>query len=123
VSKHLRLPDIALTRYPSAYRASLWVWASPLLRRLAEVVRRPNRVRHPTDWSFTSCCSPPRVTTAQLQSVTSRRAYAWRGLSPLWSCALSGAHRGRENRLSSVPPPSEPDVRISRIRLSDWWFT
>ncbi len=26
--------------------------------------------------------------------------------------------RGSENRLSSVPPPSEPDRRISRIRLS-----
>ena len=22
----------------------------------------------------------------------------------------------------SVPPPSEPDVRGSRIRLSSWWF-
>jgi hypothetical protein len=26
--------------------------------------------------------------------------------------------RGREDRLNSVPPPSEPDGRISRIRLS-----
>jgi hypothetical protein len=26
--------------------------------------------------------------------------------------------RGREMRLGSHPPPSEPDVRISRIRLS-----
>jgi hypothetical protein len=31
--------------------------------------------------------------------------------------------RGREDRLSSIPPPSEPDRRISRIRLSSWWFT
>ena len=23
----------------------------------------------------------------------------------------------------SAPPPSEPDVRVSRIRLSGWWFT
>jgi len=30
--------------------------------------------------------------------------------------------RGRENRLNSVPPPSEPDRRISRIRLSSRWF-
>jgi hypothetical protein len=30
--------------------------------------------------------------------------------------------RGRENRLNSVPPPSEPDRRISRIRLSSGWF-
>jgi hypothetical protein len=28
--------------------------------------------------------------------------------------------RGRE--FLSVPPPSEPDVRISRIRLSGWWY-
>jgi hypothetical protein len=28
--------------------------------------------------------------------------------------------RGRENRLRSAPPPSEPDRRISRIRLSRW---
>jgi hypothetical protein len=30
--------------------------------------------------------------------------------------------RGRENRLNSNPPPSEPDGRISRIRLSSWWY-
>ena len=29
--------------------------------------------------------------------------------------------RGREDL--SVPPPSEPDVRISRIRLSSQWFS
>jgi hypothetical protein len=32
------------------------------------------------------------------------------------------AYRGREGRLVSVPPPSEPDWRISRIRLSGRWF-
>ena len=31
-------------------------------------------------------------------------------------------HRGRKNRLIPAPPPSEPDLRISRIRLSSWWF-
>jgi hypothetical protein len=31
-------------------------------------------------------------------------------------------YRGREGQLVSVPPPSEPDWRISRIRLSSWWF-
>jgi hypothetical protein len=38
--------------------------------------------------------------------------------------APKGRHndRGRENRLNSVPPPSEPDGRISRIRLSSRWF-
>ena len=29
---------------------------------------QPNRVRSPTDWSFTSCCSPPRLATTQLQA-------------------------------------------------------
>ncbi len=29
--------------------------------------------------------------------------------------------RGGEKRLNSNPPPSEPDRRVSRIRLSSWW--
>jgi len=29
--------------------------------------------------------------------------------------------RGREAGISAGPPPSEPDVRISRIRLSGQW--
>ena len=44
--------------------------ASPLASRLA-TSHRPNRVRSPTDWPFTSCCFPPRLATTQLQSVTS----------------------------------------------------
>ena len=32
--------------------------------------------------------------------------------------AVESADRGRGDRLSSVPPPSEPYVRFSRIRLS-----
>ncbi len=32
---------------------------------------RPNRVSYRTDEWFTSCCSPPRVATTQLQSITS----------------------------------------------------
>jgi hypothetical protein len=32
------------------------------------------------------------------------------------------ADRGRKDRLNSVPPPSEPCKRISRTRLSSWWF-
>ena len=48
---------------------SMWVQASPLGDRLAGGTR-PKRVRYPTDWSFTSCCSPPRLAATQLQSVT-----------------------------------------------------
>ena len=29
--------------------------------------------------------------------------------------------RGRKDRLSSVPPPSEPCMQISRTRLSSQW--
>ena len=58
--------------------------------RLAEYVR-PNRVRLPVDWSLASGCSPPRLTATQFPSATGRRAYAWRGLTPLRKCALAGA--------------------------------
>ena len=30
----------------------------------------PNQVRYPTDWLFTSSCSPPHLTVTQLLSVT-----------------------------------------------------
>jgi len=54
---------------------------------------RPHRVRrYPTDGSFTSSCFPPHLTVTQFLSVSRRRAYPWRGLSPLWPFALSGAH-------------------------------
>ena len=44
-------------------------WASPLGSGLA-VNGRPYRVRHPTDRSFTSGCSPPPLTRTQFPSVT-----------------------------------------------------
>ncbi len=51
------------------------VQTSPFPSRLVRNTR-PNRVRHPMDWSFTSCCSPPHLSVTQLHSVTDRRAYA-----------------------------------------------
>jgi hypothetical protein len=54
------------------------------------------------------------VTTFDYRPVT----LAWKGLPPSRSNAFAGAHRGRKDRLGSVPPPSEPYVRFSRIRLS-----
>jgi len=36
--------------------------------------------------------------------------------------SAEGLDRGRESRLGSAPPPSEPDGRVSRIRLSSRWF-
>jgi hypothetical protein len=39
-----------------------------------------------------------------------------------WILATGVFDRGRKNRLISVLPPSEPCRRISRTRLSSWWF-
>ena len=64
---------------------------SPLTSRLVGYAR-PNRVRHPTDWSFTSGCSPPRLAATQLPLVTGRRAHAWGGLAPPCVHVRSQAH-------------------------------
>jgi len=60
--------------------------ASPFTRRLAPS-HRPNRVPQRTDGPLTSCCSPPRVTTTQLQSVTSYVDLE-RTFTPPTRCAL-----------------------------------
>ena len=57
---------------------------------------RPNRVSYRTDWRFTSCCSPPRVTTTQLQLVTSYVDLE-RTFTPPTRCALRRTTAG-------VPP-------------------
>jgi len=36
--------------------------------------------------------------------------------------AITLGYRGRDSALACATPPSEPDVRISRIRLSGRWF-
>jgi len=80
---------VALSHYPSAQRASatrtplqtcrpgcLFVTVLGFANaREARQKQRPNRVRHPTDQTFTSSCSPPRLTATQLLSVTGRSAY------------------------------------------------
>ena len=46
-----------------------------------------------------------------------------RNAAPLFAeSGLRCPDRGRNSRLSSATPPSEPDLRISRIRLSGCWF-
>ena len=64
---------------PTGFFSQRELGALPLHCRFA-TSRRPNRVHFPpsrgrllTDWSFTSCCCPPRLTTTQLQSVTGLR--------------------------------------------------
>ena len=106
VSNHLRMLRLVESGHvtPSTGRtetaslrgyAQRELGASPLSGRLA-TPRRPNRVRYPTDGSFTSRCSPPCL-TADL-ALQRDRSYVrlqvtltWRGLSPLRPSALSGA--------------------------------
>ena len=82
-------------RYPSTGRTEIapprgcalrGLGASPLASRLA-TSHRPNRVPHRTDGPFTSCCSPPRVSTTQWQSVTSYVDLEWT-FTPPTRCAL-----------------------------------
>jgi hypothetical protein len=54
---------------------------------------RPNRVRHPTDQSFASGCSPPRLATTQLPSATKSRPNLGRDFHPADSTHLQ-AHIG-----------------------------
>ncbi|MCX5873114.1 MAG: hypothetical protein NTY51_07760, partial [Deltaproteobacteria bacterium] len=81
--------SLSSTGFPFAFQylfilLRTWVWASLLARKLAGNTR-PKRVRHPTDWSFTSCCSPPRFTATQLQSVTGCSVYLERTFTSLIS--------------------------------------
>src|SRR5208337_2087066 len=58
------------------------------------------------------------------QSVDGRRHAVAFGPCPereLQVCRQVAVDRGRKDRLSSVPPPSEPCMRISRTRLSSQW--
>src|SRR5260370_5278228 len=89
----------------------------------------PMSVRRPPDLPPAS--SPPRIAATQLPPACAGAGFwlsvpllaARRGLSPPSSVPCVAHHdRGRESRLGSAPPPSEPDVRISRIRLSSRWF-
>jgi len=95
--------DVALSRYPSAHRVS-HLFGSRLHHCSAgsPELAGPNRVRHyPTDESFASCCSPPRLAATQLQSATDRRTYAWRRLPLLCSVQLNvrlQAHGARASR-------------------------
>ncbi len=63
--------DADFSRYPSSRRAS-GRRRSRLRHSMAGSPDTLGRIgfRYPTDWSFTSCCSPPRLTATQLQSVT-----------------------------------------------------
>ena len=114
VSTHLTCPRRRFRTLPLSARRS------PRRRRLrlrlspagSSRHARPNRVRHPTDWSFTSGCSPPRLAATQLPLVTGRRAYAWRGLAPLCRGTIAGARA----LLSVMAPLQAHRHRASRGR-------
>ena len=94
VSNHLGASVAVLARSLSPTDPILGV-ASPFGRRLADASGRIE-FTNVTDWSFTSSCFPPRLSTAQFPSVTDVERYVWKGLSPFCSSALTGAR----------PPPS-----------------
>jgi hypothetical protein len=63
---------------------------------------------------------------AQLDSLPkSPNRAGWGSFTPAYKETRDAffPNRGRERQLDSPPPPSEPDWRISRIRLSSRWFT
>jgi len=70
------LASIPLIRFSALYSNS------PKGKCLTVIGTEGNRVRHPTDWSFTSRCFGPHLLVTPLRLITGRRAHAWRGLAP-----------------------------------------
>jgi hypothetical protein len=60
---------------------------------------RPNRVRHPTDWSFTFRCSPPPLAGTQFRSVTGPKSGPDRDFHPAGSI-----HSRSHWQRASCPP-------------------
>jgi len=100
-----------LGRNPFSTPLPAQVWASPFPSRLAEITR-PNQVRYPSDWSFTSCCSPPCLTATQLHSVTGCGTFLKRTCTSLMVCAR---RRTRAGHRACPRSPRRPDKR-QRIR-------
>jgi hypothetical protein len=108
-SNHRCPAVVAFARYPSARRL-------PRLRHCVDGSRlRPYPAGSPGTpgrnefLTLRTGRSPPAAShpasrRMQLQSVTGRRAYAWRGLSPLWPCTPAGA-------LGGVSPSRDPQQR------------
>ena len=70
------------------------------------------------DWSFASGCSPPRLSATQFPSATDSQCSVRWGLPPHCWCALSGAHRGRDDRLGRPSLRTEQaDYQHSALQL------
>ena len=85
-------PGTAFPRYPSARRAS-HIYRSGLRHSLGGSPVTPGRIEFVilrTDLSPPAALHPASWRRS-CSRVTGRRAYTWRGLSPLWSSTLSGA--------------------------------
>src|SRR5208337_154898 len=125
VSNHLCTLRLVRARYPSTDRTEIAspqgispreLGASPLASRLA-TPHRPNRVSYRTDWPFTSCCSPPRVATTQLQAITSYVDLE-RTFTPPTRCALRRTSAGVPPAVTraSCPCPPAPCAALPAIR-------
>jgi hypothetical protein len=62
-------PGVVQPVSPPAFEVGCWSGLGFAQSQQARRRERPYRVRHPTVRASTSCCSPPRLTTTQLQSV------------------------------------------------------
>ncbi len=86
---------------------------------------RPNRVRHPPDYSFTSGCFPPLLTETQLPSVTGLQTIPRQGLPPCWLDALGSArvrHSGAALVLWSAALPCRFGSLECGSPLPLWFF-
>ena len=105
-------PGTALSRYPSARRAS-HTYGSGLHLSLAGSPAAPGRI----EFVILRTDRPPPAALhlaswrRSCSRFTGRRAYTWRGLSPLWSSTLSGALGATGGR--PMGPPLLAEVGLS----------
>ena len=102
---------------PARHPPSCAPFAPGPLRPFHAVGLARSRVRYPTDWSFTSCCSPPRLATTQLQSVTSYVDLERTFTSP--TEVRSQAHQGTASAVPREAPSSTglaPEAEYQRLK-------
>ena len=87
----------ASSRYRQFFGLRSWLAVSSVASGRIEFVSRCFGHRCSTDYPFTSSCSPPRVATTQLLSVTRREAPPARDFHPLCMFTLKRTSRRRQS--------------------------
>ena len=83
-------------------------------------VAAPRRHRSSTDYPFTSSCSPPRVATTQLLSVTRREAPPARDFHPL--CRLTLKRTSRQRQLAHDFIEGGRPAKSKEVHAITDWF-